>query len=86
MGNENIKRIYKKSFVLNSEMLKNGLKFGKDYFDELLVKIKEIRASERGFYQKITDIYRECSFDYDKNSKTTLFKGGEMLVNLTAKT
>ena len=51
--------------------MKNGPKFGKDYFDELLVKIKEIRASERRFYQKITDIYKECSFDYDKNSKTT---------------
>ena len=52
-------------------MLKNGPKFGKDYFDELLIKIKEIRASERRFYQKITDIYKECSFDYDKNSETT---------------
>lgn len=52
-------------------MLKNGPKFGKDYFDELLVKIKEIRASERRFYQKITDIYKECSFDYDKTSETT---------------
>ena len=51
--------------------MKNGPKFGKDYFDELLVKIKEIRASERRFYQKITDIYKECSFDYDKNSETT---------------
>ena len=45
-------------------MLKNGPKFGKDYFDELLVKIKEIRASERRFYQKITDIYKELQ---DKN-------------------
>lgn len=52
-------------------MLKNGPKFGKDYFDELLVKIKEIRASERRFYQKITDIYKECSYDYDKNSDIT---------------
>ena len=56
---------------MNSEFLKNGPKFGKDYFDELLVKIKEIRASERRFYQKITDIYKECSYDYDKNSETT---------------
>ena len=46
--------------MLNSELLKNGPKFGKDYFDELLAKIKEIRASERRFYQKITDIYKEC--------------------------
>ncbi len=66
-----LKEYIKKGFVLNSELLKNGSKFGKDYFDELLVKIKEIRASERRFYQKITDIYKECSYDYDKNSKTT---------------
>jgi len=66
-----LKEYIKKGFVVNSEMLKNGPKFGKDYFDELLVKIKEIRASERRFYQKITDIYKECSFDYDKNSETT---------------
>ena len=66
-----LKEYIKKGFVLNSELLKNGTKFGKDYFDELLIKIKEIRASERRFYQKITDIYKECSYDYDKNSETT---------------
>ncbi len=66
-----LKEYIKKGFVVNSELLKNGPKFGKDYFDELLIKIKEIRASERRFYQKITDIYKECSFDYDKNSETT---------------
>ena len=66
-----LKEYIKKGFVLNSELLKNGPKFGKDYFDELLVKIKEIRASERRFYQKITDIYKECSYDYDKNSEIT---------------
>ena len=66
-----LKEYIKKGFVVNSEMLKNGPKFGKDYFDELLVKIKEIRASERRFYQKITDIYKECSYDYDKNSEIT---------------
>ena len=66
-----LKEYIKKGFVVNSEFLKNGPKFGKDYFDELLLKIKEIRASERRFYQKITDIYKECSFDYDKNSETT---------------
>ena len=49
----------------------NNIQNLKDYFDELLVKIKEIRASERRFYQKITDIYKECSFDYDKNSEKT---------------
>ena len=66
-----LKEYIKKGFVVNGEMLKNGPKFGKDYFDELLAKIKEIRASERRFYQKITDIYKECSFDYDKKSQTT---------------
>ena len=66
-----LKEYIKKGYVLNTELLKNGPKFGKDYFDELLVKIKEIRASERRFYQKITDIYKECSYDYDKNSDIT---------------
>lgn len=66
-----LKEYIKKGFVLNTELLKNGPKFGKDYFDELLVKIKEIRASERRFYQKITDIYKECSYDYDKTSEIT---------------
>lgn len=54
-----------KGFVLDDERLKNGRHFGKDYFDELLERIREIRASERRFYQKITDIYAECSMDYD---------------------
>lgn len=52
-------------------MLKNGKPFGKDYFDELLEKIREIRASERRAYQKITDIFEQCSYDYDKNSDVT---------------
>lgn len=60
-----------KGFVLDSERLKNGEKFGKDYFNELLEKVKEIRASERRFYQKITDIYADCSTDYDPNSEIT---------------
>ena len=60
-----------KGFVLNDEMLKNGRAFGKDYFDELLQRIREIRASERRFYQKITDIYSQCSADYDPNSPVT---------------
>lgn len=60
-----------KGFVLNEELLKNGKPFGKDYFDELLEKIREIRASERRAYQKITDIFEQCSCDYDKNSETT---------------
>ena len=57
-----------KGFVLNDDMLKNGKPFGKDYFDELLEKIREIRASERRAYQKITDIFEQCSYDFDKNS------------------
>ena len=60
-----------KGFILNDDMLKNGTKFGKDYFDELLERIKEIRASERRFYQKITDIYAQCSYDYDPKSELT---------------
>lgn len=60
-----------KGFVLNDDMMKNGRPFGKDYFEELLERIKEIRASERRFYQKITDIYSECSYDYDPRSKIT---------------
>lgn len=60
-----------KGFVLNDDMLKNGKAFGRDYFDELLERIKEIRASERRFYQKITDIYAQCSYDYDSSSPIT---------------
>jgi hypothetical protein len=59
-----------KGFVLDDERLKNGSHFGKDYFDELLEKIREIRASERRFYQKITDIYATAR-DYDPNSAIT---------------
>ncbi len=66
-----LKEYMLKGFVLNDDMLKNGSKFGKDYFDELLERIKEIRASERRFYQKITDIYAQCSYDYDSKSETT---------------
>lgn len=63
-----LKEYITKGFVLNDDMLKNGRPFGKDYFDELLGRIRDIRASERRVYQKITDIFQECSFDYDKNS------------------
>ena len=66
-----LKEFIIKGFVLDDERLKNGKHFGKDYFDELLEKIREIRASERRFYQKITDIYKECSADYDPNASTT---------------
>lgn len=61
-----------KGFAIDDERLKQGTKvFGKDYFDELLEKIREIRASERRFYQKITDIYAQCSIDYDAQSPIT---------------
>lgn len=60
-----------KGFVLDEELLKNGTRFGKDYFDELLEKIRDIRTSERRFYQKITDLFAECSFDYNPNSEIT---------------
>lgn len=66
-----LKEYITKGFVLNDDMLKNGKPFGKDYFDELLERIREIRASERRAYQKITDVFEQCSYDYDKNSEIT---------------
>jgi hypothetical protein len=60
-----------KGFVLDDERLKLNKRFGKDYFDELLERIREIRASERRFYLKITDIYEQCSIDYDKDAELT---------------
>ena len=60
-----------KGFVLDDERLKQGQHFGKDYFDELLERIREIRASERRFYLKITDIYEQCSIDYYKDAEIT---------------
>ena len=57
-----------KGFVLDDDRLKHGKRFGRDYFDELLERIREIRASERRFYQKITDIFAQCSSDYNGNS------------------
>lgn len=60
-----------KGFVLDDERLKQGHRFGKDYFDELLERIREIRASERRFYLKITDIYEQCSIDYNKDAEIT---------------
>lgn len=65
-----LKEFIRKWFVMDDERLKNWPKFGKDYFEELLERIREIRASERRFYQKITDIYA-TSTDYDKESETT---------------
>jgi len=67
-----LKEFIIKGYVLDDERLKQGRKFGKDYFDELLERIREIRASERRFYQKITDIYADCSIDYDPKSDITL--------------
>ena len=60
-----------KGFAIDENRLKNGSHFGKDYFDELLEKIREIRASERRFYQKITDIFAQCSIDYDPKAEIT---------------
>jgi hypothetical protein len=60
-----------KGFVLDDERLKLNKRFGKDYFEELLERIREIRASERRFYLKIADIYEQCSIDYDKHAETT---------------
>lgn len=60
-----------KGFVLDDDRLKGKNIFGADYFDDLLDRIREIRISERRYYQKITDIYSECSSDYDKDSEET---------------
>jgi len=66
-----LKEFIIKGFVLDDNRLKNGHYFGKDYFDELLERVRSIRASERRIYQKITDIFAECSADYDPNSEIT---------------
>jgi len=66
-----LKEFIIKGFVLDDERLKQGQLFGKDYFDELLERIREIRASERRFYLKITDIYEQCSIDYNKDAEIT---------------
>ena len=60
-----------KGFAMDDKRLKQGKKFGKDYFDELIERIREIRASERRFYLKITDIYQQCSVDYLKDACLT---------------
>jgi hypothetical protein len=66
---QSLKELIVKGFVLNDEMLKNGKVFGKDYFDELLERIREIRASERRVYQKLGDVFQQCSADYTKDSE-----------------
>jgi hypothetical protein len=64
---QTLKEYIQKGYLLNMDLLKNGRQFGRDYFDELLEKI---RASERRAYQKIADGFEQCSYDYDKNSDT----------------
>ncbi|WP_218185819.1 virulence RhuM family protein [Marinobacter gelidimuriae] len=66
-----IKEYIIKGFAMDDERLKNGSFFGKDYFKELLERVRSIRASERRVYQQITDIFAECSIDYDSKSETT---------------
>ena len=67
-----LREYIQKGFVLDDERLKQGeTTFGKDYFKELLERVRSIRASERRIWQKITDIFAECSIDYDKNSDIT---------------
>lgn len=65
-----LKELVTKGFVINDEMLKNGRPFGQDYFDELLARVRDIRASERRVWLKICDVFQECSFDYDRESDT----------------
>jgi hypothetical protein len=66
-----IKEFVIKGFSIDSERLKNGEKFGKDYFKELLEIVRSIRSSERRIYQQLTDLFRECSIDYSKDSEIT---------------
>ncbi|OGJ92043.1 MAG: cell filamentation protein Fic [Candidatus Raymondbacteria bacterium RifOxyA12_full_50_37] len=69
---ERLKEYIIKGFTMDDERLKNPNNiFGKDYFEEQLARIRDIRSSERRFYQKITDIYAQCSADYDPDSETT---------------
>lgn len=66
-----IKEYIIKGFAMDDERLKNGRFFGQDYFRELLERVRSIRASERRIYQQITDVFAECSIDYDPKSETT---------------
>lgn len=85
-----LREYIQKGFVLNDELMKNGRAFGRDYFDELLERIREIRASDRRAYQKIADVFEQCSYDYDKNSETTRafysFVQNKLHVAVTGKT
>ena len=78
-----LKELIIKGFVLDDERLKQGKHFGKDYFDDLIERIREIRTSERRYYQKITDVYAECSADYDAKAETTkrFFKMVQNMMN-----
>ena len=66
-----LKEYITKGFAINDDMLKNGKPFGRDYFNKLLEPILESRTNERRPYQKIADVFEQCSYDYDKNSETT---------------
>ncbi len=66
-----LKEFIIKGFAMDDERMKNGKYFGADYFKELLERVRSIRTSERRIYQQITDVFAECSIDYDKNSQTT---------------
>ena len=68
---ETLKEYLVKGFVLDDERLKQGRHFGVDYFRQLIERIREIRASERRFYQQVTDIYAQCSIDYDPTAEIT---------------
>jgi len=68
---EILKNYIIKGFALDDELLKNGTRLGQDYFKELLERVRSIRASERRIYQQITDIFSECSIDYNSNSDIT---------------
>lgn len=70
-SNKIIKNFIIKWFAMDDNRLKNGIFFGKDYFKELLERVRSIRASERRIYLQITDIFAECAIDYDKNSEIT---------------
>ena len=66
---QTLKEYITKGFILNDDLLKNGKPFGKDYFEELLERIREIRASERRLYQKLGDIFEQCSADYNAKAE-----------------
>lgn len=68
---QTLKEYIVKGFIMDDNRLKNGRYFGKDYFRELLERVRSIRSSERRIYQQITDIFAECSIDYDVRSETT---------------